>query len=111
MDPAVVGYTCSVAIFAALRYLFCTSSLRGIWASSSLWEQVVETDKARQLKLCEYLKHMDDTSLTFLDDPFLWSEECRKPKIQQLGLRLKSRAPAISGQGTCGCVFTNVLPG
>ena len=38
MDPAVDGYAYSVAIFAALRYLFCTSSLRGIWASSSSWD-------------------------------------------------------------------------
>ena len=88
MDPAIVGCACSLAIFAALRYLFCTSSLRSIWASSSLWEQVVETDKAHQLKLCEYLKHLltetpkhiDDTSLTFLDNLFLLSEEYRKQK-------------------------------
>lgn len=101
MDPAVVGYACSVAIFAALRYLFCTSSLRGIWASSSLWEQVVETDKARQLKLCEYLKHplkeipkhIDDTSLTFLDDPFPWSEECRKQKNTTTGAPDFCRSP------------------
>ena len=93
MDPDVVGCACSVAIFAALRYLFCTSSLRGIWASSSLREEVVETAKESQLKFCEYLKHLlkeilkhiDDTSLTFLDDPFPWSEECRKQKNTTTG--------------------------
>ena len=86
MDPAVVGFACSVAIFAALRYRFSTSSL-GVWVSCSSWDsdihiqQVVEKAKASQLKICEYLKHMGDTSLTFLDDPFLCQRNGRKQNV------------------------------
>ena len=58
--------------------------------ASAMVYSLVETAKANELKIYEYLehllteipKHMDDTSLTFLDDLLPWSEnlpeECHK---------------------------------
>ena len=58
--------------------------------SSAIIYSLVETAKANNLKVYEYLKyllseipqHMDDTDLSFLDDLLPWSEklpeECRK---------------------------------
>ena len=64
-------------------------TIHGAQASAVIYS-LVETAKANKLKIYEYLKHllteipkhMDDTSLTFLDDLLPWSEElpeeCRK---------------------------------
>ena len=64
-------------------------SVHGAEASAIVYS-LVETAKANRLKIYEYLKHllteipkhMDDTSLTFLEDLLPWSEnlpeECRK---------------------------------
>lgn len=64
-------------------------TIHGAQASAIVYS-LVETAKANGLKIYEYLKHllteipkhMDDTSLTFLEDLLPWSEnlpeECRK---------------------------------
>ena len=64
-------------------------TIHGAQASAVIYS-LVETAKANKLKIYEYLKHllteipkhMDDTSLDFLDDMLPWSEtlpeECRK---------------------------------
>ena len=64
-------------------------TIHGAEASATIYS-LVETAKANKLKIYEYLKHrlteipkrMDDTSMEFLEDLFLWSEklpeECNK---------------------------------
>lgn len=66
-------------------------TVHGAQASAMIYS-LVETAKANELKIYEYLnhllteipKHMDDTSLSFIDDLLPWSEtlpqKCRKMK-------------------------------